>query len=149
GRPVQGVTSLSARSGRKQIRSRSRGVVGVLGLRQRSVRLGAFVVAALALSSCVPITRFPLPAKPAAHASTPAPAPRPINGQNVGVSLYGSVLAWSPQDLARDLDRVRAMNATWVRIPFNWVTLELQGPGNYNWAPADRIVSAAAARHLR
>ena len=64
------------------------------------------------------------------------------------MSFYGSVLSWSRPDLDNDLNRLRAMGATWVRIPMNWVTLEPQRH-QYNWGPADQIVADASARHIK
>jgi polysaccharide biosynthesis protein PslG len=104
----------------------------------------------LVLAGCVP-GRLPAGAAPARTKPTPKPtsAAPLLQGRNVGVSLYGSVLGWPRADLRRDLDRVRNMGATWVRVPFNWVTLEMHRRGEYNWGPADTIVEEANARHLR
>src|SRR5690242_9242743 len=126
---------------------------------------GAVVfAAALALGGCVPVAGRvptlvraaprttavvkPATTKPAAKKLPPAKPAPVLNRANAGVSFYGSVLSWSRADLASDLDRVRAMGATWVRIPLNWVTLEQQRH-QYNWGPADTIVAEAAARHLK
>jgi hypothetical protein len=71
------------------------------------------------------------------------------NSRNVGVSFDGSVLAIPATARNADLDRVKAMGATWVRLAFNWSTLQMNGRGTYNWAPADALVAAANARGLK
>ncbi len=43
---------------------------------------------------------------------------------------------------------MRSLGARWVRVPFNWATLQMHGRGTYNWAPADRIVAQARAHKL-
>jgi hypothetical protein len=40
------------------------------------------------------------------------------------------------------------LGARWIRVPFNWATLQMHGRGTYNWAPADRIVAQARAHKL-
>jgi hypothetical protein len=80
---------------------------------------------------------------PVAEAAGPV-----VEREKVGVSLYGSALGWSDQKLEDELDRVRSMGARWVRVPFNWATLEMHGRGRYNWGPADRVVREAKERHL-
>jgi hypothetical protein len=134
------------------------------GARTIRARTGALVVAAVAavvlLGGCMPLLgQVPVRSVPAAAhkpAAKPAPKPKPtaappvrvLNGANVGVSFYGSVLSWSRTDLDNDLNRLHAMGATWVRIPMNWVTLEPQHHV-YNWGPADQIVADASARHIK
>jgi polysaccharide biosynthesis protein PslG len=109
---------------------------------RRSARFVVAIVTTLVASLAVS-------ALPASASTSTARVPRPLDGRNVGVSLYGSVFEWSSADLARDLDRIEHMGATWVRVPFNWVTLEMHGRGQYNWAPADALMRATNARHLR
>jgi hypothetical protein len=106
--------------------------------------------AVVALAGCMPVPRTPgSGARPGTETSTRRPSVTTVHGRNVGVSLYGSVLAWTKQDLVRDLDRVKNMGATWVRVPFNWVTLEMHGKGQWNWGLADTIVAESAKRGLR
>jgi hypothetical protein len=116
-------------------------------VRERGDRGAARFVAVIAVAIVASLALPVLPASASASASKAAAAPV-LDGRNVGVSLYGSVMEWSPADLARDLDRIGHMGATWVRVPFNWVTLEMHGRGQYNWSPADTLMRAANARHL-
>jgi polysaccharide biosynthesis protein PslG len=83
------------------------------------------------------------------RATTPAEASTPtVNRAKVGVALYGDALSWSDAKLDRELDLVRSLGARWVRVPFNWATLQQGGRGTYNWAPSDRIVAQARAHKL-
>jgi hypothetical protein len=86
-------------------------------------------------------------ASPQAATSAAASAPT-VNRTKVGVALYGDALSWSATKLDRELDLVRSLGAKWVRVPFNWATLQMHGRGTYNWAPADRVVAQARAHQL-
>jgi hypothetical protein len=98
---------------------------------------------ALFVGSLVAAASFLVPPPPVADAAAPT-----VDRTKVGVSLYGSALGWSQAQLDRELDRVRQMGARWVRVPFNWSTLQMHGRGTYNWHPADRVVAAARKRNL-
>ncbi|MCU1427868.1 MAG: hypothetical protein JWL83_1868 [Actinomycetia bacterium] len=78
-----------------------------------------------------------------AHAAGPT-----ADRNKVGISLYGSALAWPQARLDHELLQVRRTGATWVRVPLNWATLQMHGRGTYNWAPADRVIGSARAHHL-
>jgi hypothetical protein len=67
------------------------------------------------------------------------------DGRNFGFSYYGSILANSKAQTNADFDREKAIGGTWVRLAFNWSTLEMHGKGQYNWGPADNLVAAANA----
>jgi hypothetical protein len=71
------------------------------------------------------------------------------DARNVGFSMDGGLLGAPIASRNADLDRVKAVGATWVRLSFNWVTLEMHGKGRYNWGPADQLVAAANARGLK
>lgn len=72
----------------------------------------------------------------------------PVNRDKVGVSLYGNALSWSQHHLDHQMRLISQMGAEWVRVPFNWATLEMHGRGKYNWGPADRVVASARAHGL-
>jgi hypothetical protein len=71
------------------------------------------------------------------------------DGREVGFSMYGDFIGQPVSVINANLDRAQAVGATWVRVPFNWSTLEMHGKGQYNWTPADNVANAAAARGLK
>jgi polysaccharide biosynthesis protein PslG len=81
-------------------------------------------------------------AAPSASAGVP-------DGRNIGVSFGGDILGLSAERIRSDFQMVKDMGATWVRVPFNWTTLEMHGRGQFNWAPADKIVYVANALGLK
>jgi polysaccharide biosynthesis protein PslG len=127
---------------------------GSAGFRRSIMPVVSIAVAAL-VSGCTPFfgtvpPRVGLAPSTGAHVHAPKPkvsAPS-LARSRVGVSLYGSVLEWSPAKLAADLDLVQHVGATWVRLPLNWVSLETTRKGAINWTPADRVVNAARQRGL-
>jgi hypothetical protein len=66
-----------------------------------------------------------------------------------GFSFTGDLLGWSNDQILHDFRDVKAMGGTWVRVAFNWVTLEPNQRGKYDWTPADRVVWFAAAEGLK
>lgn len=70
------------------------------------------------------------------------------DARDTGFAL-GNILPVPAAQRDADFDRAKAMGATWLRLPFDWVTLEMNGKGKYNWAPADAVVNAANARGLK
>jgi hypothetical protein len=106
------------------------------------------LAAALALSVALPMQSASSATTAAKRSSAPSQVTA-LNGREIGVSLYGSVLAWPRSVLERDLDRVKAMGATWVRVPLNWVTIEMHGRGRLEWDRPDFIVREANERGLR
>ena len=78
-------------------------------------------------------------------------APRRANaagGDRVGFAP-GSMILWgSDADLARDLDAMVATGATWLRVDFDWPSIE-PNQGQFNWSHTDRVVNAAQQRGMR
>jgi hypothetical protein len=77
-----------------------------------------------------------------------AAKPRPLPATRFGIAPGGDLHNLSRRDLARTLDGVRAIGATWIRIDLNWSLVQAQGRGSYRWASFDRAVRAARARRL-
>ena len=78
----------------------------------------------------------------------PAFATSPI-GSDVGFS-QGNWLLWeSNAELAADLDAMKAVGASWVRVDFDWHSIQPTSPTSWNWGPTDRVVNAARARGLQ
>lgn len=89
-----------------------------------------------------------LGARGQSSAATPTQAPatsaaRLWPGIGVGVALE----RYDAAGRAAALDAIRAAGLTWVRQRFPWDQIE-PAPGQYNWAPWDEIVEAAAERNL-
>jgi hypothetical protein len=74
------------------------------------------------------------------------PRPRPPN--RFGIAEGGLLQALPRRDLARVLDGVRAIGATWIRVDVNWAVIQARGRRSYAWSPFDRVVRSARARGL-
>lgn len=59
------------------------------------------------------------------------------------VRLYGADAA----SVAREFDLLTAMHVTWVRVDFEWPTIE-GNHGKFDWAYTDAVVKEASARRL-
>ncbi len=111
------------------------------------VRKRIFISVFTALFAIVPLLTF-VPALLRDGAAS-ANASVVTDGRNFGFSFYGDVLSEPQAQRNADLDRAVAVGATWVRLAFNWSTLQMKGRGTYNWAPADALVGAAVSRGLK
>jgi len=78
--------------------------------------------------------------------STTQPRPRPPN--RFGIAAGGALQTLPSRDLARTLDGIRALGATWIRFDINWAVIQDRGRSSYHWGPFDRVVRAARARGL-
>lgn len=75
-------------------------------------------------------------------------APQTVPGSKVGFSVGGQTIWESDADLGRDLDTVASTGAKWVRLDWDWKSVQAYGPTYWNWTNTDRIVAAAQARGL-
>jgi len=66
-------------------------------------------------------------------------------GELAGFSPGGPLLWESDGDLARDLDAMAGTGARWLRVDFDWPSIE-PSPGAFSWAATDRVVREAQAR---
>jgi polysaccharide biosynthesis protein PslG len=71
------------------------------------------------------------------------------DGRNAGIAFNGNVLGLSEARIRSDFSTAKNLGATWIRVPFNWVTLEMHGRGRYNWGPGDKVVNIANSLGLR
>ena len=71
------------------------------------------------------------------------------DGREVGFAQSHRILWESDADLAADLDAMKAAGATWVRVDFDWPSIQPRSSTRWNWAPTDRVVNAARARGLQ
>ena len=66
-----------------------------------------------------------------------------------GFSVGGGFQNGADADRSRDLDLMSTAGASWIRIDLNWSMIQAQGPSSFDWAPFDRVVTAARARGFR
>src|SRR5262249_10498009 len=57
------------------------------------------------------------------------------------LGINADLIQYSPDELAHQLDLMRAAHITWVRQPFRWHDIEVRS-GLRDWAAADIIVQA-------
>src|SRR5579884_4045173 len=74
-------------------------------------------------------------------------APTTVPGSKVGFSVGGQTIWENDADLGHDLDLVASTGAKWVRMDWDWKSVQAGGPTSWAWANTDRIVSAAPARY--
>lgn len=83
-----------------------------------------------------------------APAAADAASPKPAQAI-FGVAAGGNMHNLGEAGLARELETYRKGGADWIRIDINWFLIQRSGPTSYDWAPFDRVVTAATARGLR
>lgn len=95
-----------------------------------------------------------LPAKakktPKPHASTATREPASVSGPG-GVVFGiadGSLPELSTADQTRELDAMKAMGLTSVRVDASWYNIQFNGPDSYNWTALDTTVSAIQSAGL-
>jgi hypothetical protein len=85
------------------------------------------------------------------RAKTPTPKPRavtrkPASASGPGGVVFGiadgSLLSLSPAEQAQQLEAMKAMGVTSVRVDASWYVTQVDGPDSYNWTPLDTAVSA-------
>jgi cellulase (glycosyl hydrolase family 5) len=103
--------------------------------RSTRILLGALsTVLVVAAFGCGPVTSNPTPA---------------VTPDRAGFSSGGGILWESDSDLAHDLDAVASTGAKWLRLDFDWKSIQSQGPTYWRWDYQDRVVNAARARGLQ
>ncbi|MFM7060981.1 MAG: hypothetical protein ACKOZL_07335 [Actinomycetes bacterium] len=106
----------------------------------RALARASVVLAAVALGAAGLATVAPRPAD-AVGSSPIAPA--------MGMATGGGILWQSNAEFARDMDAIAASGATWIRVDFDWASIQYESPTTWRWDRAtDRIVAAARARGL-
>lgn len=78
-----------------------------------------------------------------------APAAAAGREHEAGISTSGTLLRMNDEDLDKRLNDMKNLGVIWVRVDFNWVTIQPNGPDTYNWKMYDRIVHAAGGRGLK
>ena len=110
---------------------------------------GAPVAAAPLAIASLPATHKAKPAKPsAARAAKGHPASVVSSGGVVFGIADGSLPSLSSAGQAQELDAIKAMGLTSVRVDASWYNTQFDGPDSYNWAPMDTTVSAIRSAGL-
>jgi hypothetical protein len=65
-----------------------------------------------------------------------------------GFSPGAAIFVAPDADLFFDMDRMKSLGATWIRLDFLWASIEATR-GTFNWTDTDRLVAAARMRGLR
>jgi hypothetical protein len=68
--------------------------------------------------------------------------------RRTGFSPGADILWMSTSDQARELDAMVATGTTWLRLDLPWPSVQ-PSAREWNWAPFDRIISTARARHMQ
>jgi hypothetical protein len=66
----------------------------------------------------------------------------------LGVADGGDLQALGGRERGRYLDAVKAAGAGWIRVGIYWASIQRRGPTSYDWAPFDRVVTAARRRGI-
>jgi hypothetical protein len=69
-------------------------------------------------------------------------------GSYAGFSASAQMLWESDSELNRELDEMARSGAKWLRIDFNWPSVQ-PTPTSWNWQATDRIVQEASSRGMR
>jgi hypothetical protein len=110
--------------------------------------LGAPVAAGPLAIASMPATTKPKPAKPKAASTTHRPVSTASSSGVVFGIADGSIPSLSPAGQAQELDAIKAMGLTSVRVDASWYNTQFDGPDSYNWAPMDTTVSAIRSAGL-
>jgi polysaccharide biosynthesis protein PslG len=110
--------------------------------------LGAPVTAGPLAIASMPATTKPKPTKPKAAATTHRPVSTASSSGVVFGIADGSIPSLSASGQAQELDAIKAMGMTSVRVDASWYNTENGGPGDYNWAPLDTTVAAIRSAGL-
>ncbi len=89
---------------------------------------------------------------PVAKASTatvqPAVPPAAATSKGYGIAAGSGLPGLSDAALDKRLSGIAGLGATWVRLDFDWASIQPSGPTDYKWTTYDKIVAAAAKYHL-
>lgn len=66
---------------------------------------------------------------------------------HAGFSPGAGIMGENDAELRRDLDEMVALGAQWLRLDFNWSSIE-PTKGSYSWSNVDRVLRAVASRKL-
>lgn len=109
--------------------------------------LGVPVTAAPLAIASLPATHKAKPAKPSASMRHSAVSVGTSGGIVFGIA-DGSLPSESTAQRAQELDAMKAMGLTSIRVDASWYNTQFNGPDSYNWTPLDTTVSAIRSAGL-
>lgn len=86
---------------------------------------------------------------PATSQAGAAAASRTTPDYDAGISLGTDILALSPQQLDSELDDLAALHIGWIRIDFDWNSIQPRPDAPFTWGSYDRIVQAFNEHHMK
>ncbi len=87
------------------------------------------------------------PAKPAT--STPPVTPAVTLNYTFGISVGNTFAYLSDAKLNAYLDDLASLGVGWLRFDISWNDVQYNNSTTYDWAPIDRVVAQANARHIK
>jgi hypothetical protein len=66
-----------------------------------------------------------------------------------GIATSATLLWMSDAKLAKRLDDIKTLGATWIRVDFTWPAIQPDNPREYHWQLYDHVVKAATTKHLK
>lgn len=67
----------------------------------------------------------------------------------VGIATSATLIWMDEAELEQRLSEIKAMGASWVRVDFNWYTVQPYSPDEFIWDKYDRVVAAATRHNLK
>jgi polysaccharide biosynthesis protein PslG len=117
---------------------------GVLGYKSYNNRRKTTTTPVPPTTPVAPVT----PASPTTP-TTPVTPPAPLVNYSYGVSTGGRLPWLSDADLATTLDSYVYLGTGWIRMDFDWTSIQPNYVTTYDWSNIDRVIKAATARNLK
>ncbi|HEU4966144.1 MAG TPA: cellulase family glycosylhydrolase [Candidatus Saccharimonadales bacterium] len=71
-----------------------------------------------------------------------------LSAKALGIAAGSSLPSLSDEQLAARLDGIHAAGARWVRLDFDWSTVQPASSTSFDWTAYDKIVAAVTSRHM-
>jgi hypothetical protein len=83
------------------------------------------------------------------QSSTSSTATTGSSKKPFGVALSGTLYSLDGSQLNDELNTLRGMGVSWIRIDVAWAGVQPDSSTQYNWSKVDTVVSAANSHHLK
>lgn len=70
-------------------------------------------------------------------------------GRELGISTGATLLRMKEKDLNRRLVDFKSLGATWIRVEFNWATIQPANAKTFHWKMYDRVVRQAGTHGIK